>query len=148
MTKNASQDARDYLLLDSAEQGNDLGASALVDGWSAVVASPSRICTALLNAGKTAGLISSVRRMTDQAVVEPIKRDRVSLGRRDAVIVSDSYDDIRARTFAASALRRPTLFIADQDEPGHENNARAAPGSNGLWAGRCDRHYKAHRDPS
>ena len=90
------------------------------------MASPSRICTALLKAGKTAGVISSVRRMTDQAVVDPTKRDRMALGRCDAVIVSGAYHDTRARTFAASALRTPTIFIADQDEPAHENDALAA----------------------
>ena len=53
MTKDAAQDARDYSVSDSAEQDDDLDASASADGWIVVVASPSRICTALLKAGKT-----------------------------------------------------------------------------------------------
>ncbi|MBT6312193.1 MAG: HAMP domain-containing histidine kinase [Alphaproteobacteria bacterium] len=137
MTKDAAQDARDYSVSDSAEQDDDLDASASADGWIVVVASPSRICTALLKAGKTAGVISAIRKMTDQAVVDPTKRDRMALGRCDAVIVSGAYDDTRARTFAASALRTPTIFIADQDEPAHENNALAAGAHTAMLARDC-----------
>ena len=70
-------------------------------------------------------------------MVDPTKRDRMALGRCDAVIVSGAYDDTRARTFAASALRTPTIFIADQDEPAHENDALVAGAHTAMLARDC-----------
>lgn len=75
--------------------------------------------------------------MTDQAVIDPTKRDRMALGRCDAIIVSGAYDDTRARTFAVSALRTPTIFIADQDEPAHENDALVAGAHTAMLARDC-----------
>jgi hypothetical protein len=70
-------------------------------------------------------------------VVDPTKRDRMTLGRCDVVFVSVAYDDTRARTFAAIALRTPTIFMADQDEPTHENDALAAGAHTAKLARDC-----------
>jgi hypothetical protein len=65
MTKNSTQDARDYSVLNNAGQDNDLDASVTTGEWSVAGTFLPRIYTALPNAGKTAGVISSLHGMTD-----------------------------------------------------------------------------------
>ena len=123
MTENAAQDARDPSRMELVGQASDGGASPSKGAWRLAVSSPSRICNALLKAAASAG--------------DPKKRDRLALGDCDAIIISGAYDAARARVFAASALRSPTLFIADQDEHAHENDALAAGAHTAMLARDC-----------
>ena len=137
MTENAAQEARDPSRMELVGQASDGGASPSKGAWRLAVSSPSRICNALLKAAASAGVIASVQNLTDASVVDPKKRDRLALGDCDAIIISGAYDAARARVFAASALRSPTLFIADQDEHAHENDALAAGAHTAMLARDC-----------